>query len=688
MVGEGDARGAIALALFVLLSGCHKSPPRPDDAAAAADPSDAVAADLTAFEEARRKVTDFSTLPPWSKLAGADPYRIAPLSISDRRAVGILRGASSIVLLDDSLREEQRLDAPRDTTGLASSADTIVVSGNMSRTLARYRFDGARLVPAGSIDVQGVSSLRDVALGPHGMVYATNERGGTLIALATNEASWSSGRALTRRDFPAGIAPFRAAATGTHLVVDDLLGHALLIYSLDAKGFPGANPIAVRHDGPIWSFDAHERGGDLFIAAGGVEDKPLDRRRGFFGWIDSFAFLYRVHGSDASRLAEINVSELGVVTPKAAALDVNRDDGASILVTGYGGDHGARLTWRTDDFTKCPEISVFPLTPGTAAIARGDGDSYWLANPLFDSWSLVRANGFARTELVPNGAPPRSAESRIGEALFFTTIMAPGATSEGEHSRFTCETCHFEGYVDGRTHFTGRGKVYATTKPLRGLFNNRPHFSRALDPDLATVAINEFRVANAGSGESEWLTLKSADFPWIRDLGSADDLVSPGEERRALMAFLMDFSHDENPSDAGRHGFTDEERAGANVFRARCESCHEARTVSDVASSRVSFDAWEAAIFSPSNPIVWARGTYEKTGVEPYVHENGARVPSLRRLFKKRPYFTNGTASDLDDVLERARFDGAHFFHDGGPPGASRLSNAEARALAAFLALL
>ena len=65
--------------------------------------------------------------------------------------------------------------------------------------------------------------------------------------------------------------------------------------------------------------------------------------------------------------------------------------------------------------------------------------------------------------------------------------MAPSSSSEGAKSRFSCETCHFEGYVDGRTHHTGRGDVRATTKPLVGLFNNRPHFSRALDPDLTTV---------------------------------------------------------------------------------------------------------------------------------------------------------------------------------------------------------
>jgi hypothetical protein len=80
---------------------------------------------------------------------------------------------------------------------------------------------------------------------------------------------------------------------------------------------------------------------------------------------------------------------------------------------------------------------------------------------------------------------------------------------------------------------------------------------------------------------------------------------------------------------------------------------------------------------------------YRKTGVEPYVHESGARVPSLRRLYKKQPYFTDGSARTLGDVLDRARFQGATgFFHDHAPEGLETLSYQERGALLSFLALL
>ena len=93
-------------------------------------------------------------------------------------------------------------------------------------------------------------------------------------------------------------------------------------------------------------------------------------------------------------------------------------------------------------------------------------------------------------------------------------------------------------------------------------------------------------------------------------------------------------------------------------------------------------------MFAVEEPIVWASDRYEKTGVEPYVHERGARVPSLRRLGRKRPYFTNGTAKTLGEVLDRARFDGTNFWHEEGPAASTPLDASEQDALLAFLRLL
>ncbi|HEX2674522.1 MAG TPA: c-type cytochrome, partial [Polyangiaceae bacterium] len=245
-------------------------------------------------------------------------------------------------------------------------------------------------------------------------------------------------------------------------------------------------------------------------------------------------------------------------------------------------------------------------------------------------------------------------------------------------------------YVDGRVHYTGRDDVHVATKPLRGLFNNRPHFSRALDADLATVSHHEFRVAGKGSETDPWFTIASEHYPWLAQLGVLDEALGPEALRRALIAFLMRFSHDTNPAVLGRERFSTQERRGAALFREQCVRCHAARLQSDVTESALPFDAWPGAIFSPEGAIVWASAEYQKTGVTPYVHESGTRVPSLRRAAAKWPHFTNGSADTLMDVVRRARFDQTRFFHDAAPSDATlkAFTPDEARELTAFLELL
>jgi hypothetical protein len=698
------SRCGIAVALIGvmgggLLAGCRKSPA--SQSSQKPDEFDAISERLHAFEETQRSAIDFSRARPWSDRAGPDPIRVAAFSGSlaskKIRAVGLLRNAASVVLLDEQLHEAARLAAPKSPTGLAVNGDTVFVCGELSPLVMRYQLVGGAFVASGFIRIAGATGLRDVAVGPEGVLYVADEHDGKWLAISANERAWTSEAPFEQREYPAKIAPFRIARVGAHVIVDDLLAHSLTVVNVDAKGFPIlASAVSIVHDGPIWSFDAKDTANGLVIAAGGVEDRPLDRSGGFFGWIDSFVFLYRVENGVATKIATQNVSELGVITPKALSLDVVSDKSVSVFVTGYGGENAARLVWNIDDGNvdngSPASITTGPLAPGSAAMAEISAGSYVVANTLLDGWENVSERG---SSFVPaSSSSARSTSTRVGEALFFTSLMAPNNSSDGAHSRFTCETCHFEGYVDGRTHFTGREDIHASTKPLRGLVSNRPHFSRALDPDLATVAVNEFRVASAGSDTSEWFTVNPAEFPWVHELGANDDLLSPEDLRRDLIAFLIDFTHDENPQTGNRQHLSATEAQGAEAFHAHCEGCHEARLAADDPKSRVPFAEWNKLIFNEHGTIVWGRATYEKTGVVPYVHELGTRVPGLRRLYKKRPYFTNGSAQDLASVLSRARSRaepsgyGTEFFHDHAPPDATPLSAEDRDALIAFLGLL
>jgi hypothetical protein len=453
------------------------------------DPADRPIAELRPFEEATRASFDFERPPSAETGLGADPWTI-------RRVpggwVGILRGRSAIVLLDEDLHELARLPSPRSPTGLALTASgEVLVVGEFSPNVARYAVRGRTLEPRGEVRVPGVMGLRDVAVSPAGtVVWALDERGGRVLGLDAK-----SGNVVT--SLPVGHGAVQVLATAKHLVIDAVTDHALLVFDIDAGGaHEGQTPRRITHDGPMWGFDVRETERGLLLAAGGVEDHPLDRRKGFFGYIDSFVYVYRMQDTSFEKLAALNVSEQGVVTPKAVS--VRSEAGrVELLVTGYGSASGLRIDLRNGEPAVMTKV---PLVPGIRALehASRTATGAAMADPLLDAWVLADARG-VRVVPVPEPVPPpaRASRSRLGEALFFTSLMAPRNSSEGSLSRFTCETCHFEGYVDGRTHHTGREEIHATTKPLVGLVGNRPYFSRALDPDLATVSHSGWRARAA-----------------------------------------------------------------------------------------------------------------------------------------------------------------------------------------------
>jgi hypothetical protein len=372
----------------------------------------------------------------------------------------------------------------------------------------------------------------------------------------------------------------------------------------------------------------------------------------------------------------------------------------SVSAAGYATPALVTLTWH--DLAApgaAPDVARAELVPGTAAAALA-GDAVIAANPLLDAWVVARG-GSPRVVPVAGARPARPLPSRIGELLFFTTLMSPWNSSEGKLSRFTCETCHHEGYIDGRVHFTGRGRVFAATRPLLGLGNLRPYFSRALDPTMADMVHAEFRVANRHNGRDPWFALTRADVPWLDRVAGAPAELSPEQLRAAFMAFLADFTHRANPAAVDRTEgaaprginpprFTERERAGAEVFRARCTGCHAARLAADDPGSEVPFERWESLVLSAAGPIVWSNAAYARTGVEPYVNDRGARVAPLRRLYKKWPLFTSGSARSLGELLDRFAWTPDAAYHDGAPagPALARLTADDRAALLAFLDLL
>ena len=638
-------------------------------------------------EEAElRAHTDFATLPPSSRSLGPNPYALRGMA-GTPGYVGILRGDSRVVLLDGQLEVVSSLATAPSPSALATvSGGHVFVAGPLAAALERFRVVGGELEPNGALALPGGTVARALVADDRALILA-DFVGDRLLSLPLRAALAVPPGKASPRVTSSCQGPFRLALTAHYVAVDCLFEHAVLVLARDGTGEPGREVARIVHDGPLWSMALLEQKDELLIGAGGVEDHPLDRRDRAFGYVDSYLYLYALEqGGTLVRREALNLGDFGVITPKSLALEER--DGAPVLTAfGYGSAGALELR---------PGASPTFLrsVPGCSDVVVR-GERRVCANPLLDAWVDLPRGGEPQLHPVPRAAagdPPSG--DRLGEALFFTALMAPDAASTGRLSRFTCETCHFEGATDGRVHNSGRGEIRVSTRPLFGLFNDAPHFSRAHDRDLTSVCHNEFAVANRGNPVDPWFSLATARFPWLAALGVRASQVAPFELRRALLGFLARFSDEENPFVMQRSAprrFTSDERRGADAFRNRCASCHAARLIANDPASLVPFERWEELILSSPTPIVWARGDYEKTGVLPYVDPEGTRIPSLRRLYLKRPYFTNGSAPSLGQVLDRSRFDDHSFFHaEPSPAQASlhELPRAERSELLAFLRLL
>jgi len=659
----------LALIACATLVACDAAPaPAPAEGTDASPPAPDELAPLRALE-GRLRATDFAAQAPPERATGANPSDV--VAVGDR-LVGVLAGDDAVVALDRRGRELARLDGPRGARTIALAGDGVLVAGD-APVLHRYRLVDGALTAAGTVAVPG-AAVAAMAVHASGAIYVADPTDHAVRALLPGGATVDVGVCRGAS---------RAVATASALALSCVLDRAVLIFAVDAGGRPIGAPVRIAHDGPAWTVAAADDGAGVVVAIGGAEDHALDRSQGYFGYVDSFGYVYRVAGGVAEQLAAVNLSEHGIVMPKWMAI---RRDGGSLIVNAaaYGADGMVTFAVAADGAFSVVRRS---LPPGTRAAAVVGG-TLVAANPLLDAWVVADD----KIEVVPVAAR-RAAEpapaTRLGELLFFTNLMAPWGTSEGSHSRFTCETCHFEGYGDGRVHYTGRDDVHATTRALRGLAQSRPYFSRALDKTMTDMVHAEFGVANRGTGHASWFELDRSLVPWLAYVPQVPARLSPIELRAAFMQFLGVFGHEANPVVGERRAFTDAERKGAVVFRTRCEGCHQARLVVDDPATRVAFADWERDVMSPSGAITWASDSRARTGVEPYVHADGPRVPSLRRLYRKFPYFTNGSAESITDVLARARIGaGDAFAHAGEPAGMQSLSPDEQAALQAFLRLL
>ena len=291
------------------------------DAPERADPAAAIAGALErlrAFETTRRSATDFRTLPPAELATGPDPIAIRRMP-GQSRLLGLLRGRAALVLLDEELHEMARVRAPDLPTGLAIADDgDILVSGEASRVIARYALRGSRLVRRGGFRVPGPVSIRALAAGPDGVVYAADDHDDRLLTLDRR------GRVLAGEGESIGLGPRHAAAYGASSI------GRTASWRIPSSSAPSAPPAfryartrsASHTTGPSgrWTHARPMTASWWRSAASRTIRSTARRGRSATSTRSSGSTAITGRRPRRTRLAAVNVSALGVVTPKVVTL--------------------------------------------------------------------------------------------------------------------------------------------------------------------------------------------------------------------------------------------------------------------------------------------------------------------------------------------------------------------------------
>ena len=339
---------------------------------------------------------------------GSEPFKIRYLPDLKKYLI-LLRNRSEVLLANHSLTLIDRKPTPRSPTGWTLVHGRLLfVSGELSPEIQLYEITDNELLPQGKLHLEGVASVRD-------LVYVSSMRSLFLLddfdrrlhqlTLAPN---WSNQERLSfqQTDFPLGAGPVQILYRNNHLLINLLLDHTLLIVPL-IQGRPEFSQSSqITHDGPIWGFDAIASEESLLIAAGGVENRPLNRLGGEFGYIDSFLFLYvlrrdrftgvyRWRPTDRGvpgRYAQQNLSEINIVTPKALHFTSSSNDTLSLWVSAFGSAQLARFKVQKG---RLRLTRKFHLPPGTSDFVvvqekqnekkpGGEVHSLVITNALFD----------------------------------------------------------------------------------------------------------------------------------------------------------------------------------------------------------------------------------------------------------------------------------------------------------------
>lgn len=545
-------------------------------------------------------------------------------------------------------------------------------------------FRVARLAPALPPGTRGLAVTGD---GRFAYAASPPLRGVVVVAL-------SDGRVL--QTMPTGISPraMRLLPKRTWpgqrsalLAVSNFIDHTVTLHPVGDDGRLGAPVQTIRTEAPV--LDLALTGGELpGIWLFTHEDRAVSRARGPVEGLDSGVIRLAARGDLAGgRLVDDpgpgrrSFVNLGERASPVIELDGVALGGGTFAVVGAGSDNLFLAPARQANLR---DTVVVPVGANPTAVAALPDDRFVTADRLSDTLTFVStggAPGVAATLVV--GSPARPSPAERGELLFYSRALVRNNVATGPLSLYTCAACHDDGHIDGRLHPAKQNKFFSTTLTCRGIGTTAPYLRLG---NQATIDVFADNIVSTHAQGAERDPEHFADYPVtlrLRGAGGARPVtLQPREVRQALARYMERIPPEPSPFvTPGARALTPAARRGLALFRDRCAGCHQMIGNSDLgnhvpeATAEARLLAGQVALTSPGRYNVGTR----------VLGEGGNNPPSLRGVWDDAPYFSDGSARSLEELLRRTNPD-ADMVHS--PANAARPPAFSAEEQAALLAFL
>jgi hypothetical protein len=545
-------------------------------------------------------------------------------------------------------------------------------------------FRVSHLVPGLSPGTRGLAVTDD---GRFAYVTSPPLRGVAVVAVA-------DGRVL--QTMPTGISPRavrllpKRAWPGQRnalLAVSNFIDHTVTLHPVGDDGRLGAAVQTIRTEAPV--LDLALTGGELpGMWLFTHEDRAVSRARGPVEGLDSGVIRLAARGDlPGGRLVDDpgpgrrSFLNLGERASPVIELDGVALGGGTFAVVGAGSDNLLLAPAREANLR---DAIVVPVGANPSAVAALPEDRFVTADRLSDTLTFISTGGAPGVEAtLVVGTPARPSPAERGELLFYSRDLVRNNVATGPLSLYTCAACHDDGHIDGRLHPAKRNKFFSTTLTCRGIGTTAPYLRLG---NQATIDVFADNIVSTHAQGAERDPEHFADYPVTLRVRGADGArtvtLQPREVRQALARYMERIPPEPSPFvTSGARALAPAARRGLALFRDRCARCHQMIGNSDLgnhvpeATAEARLLAGQVALTSPGRYDVGTR----------VLGEGGNNPPSLRGVWDNAPYFSDGSARSLEELLRRTN-PNAETVHS--PANAARPPAFSAEEQAALLAFL